>query len=47
MGVGAPRALPRSFVPAFSDSYRYVLIAAGDDDTDRGSSGWISLRVRR
>ena len=36
-----------SFVPAFSDSYRYALIAPGDDDTDRGSSGWISLRVRR
>jgi hypothetical protein len=36
-----------SFVPAFADSYRYALVAPGDEDTDRGSTGWVGLRVRR
>jgi N-acetylmuramoyl-L-alanine amidase len=35
-----------SFVPAFRDSYRYAVVAKSDDDTDRGSTGWLSLRVR-
>jgi N-acetylmuramoyl-L-alanine amidase len=35
-----------SFVPAFRDSYRYAVIARSDDDTDRGSTGWRTLRVR-
>jgi hypothetical protein len=35
-----------SFVPAFRDRYRYAVVVKSDDDTDRGSTGWISLRVR-
>jgi hypothetical protein len=34
------------FVPAFKDAYRYALVAPADEDTDRGSTGWQSLRVR-
>ena len=34
-----------SFVPAFRASYRYAVIAKSDADTDRGSTGWHSLRV--
>jgi hypothetical protein len=34
------------FVPAFRDRYRYSVVAKPDDDTDRGSSGWMPLRVR-
>jgi hypothetical protein len=35
-----------SFVAAFRDRYRYSVVAKTDDDTDRGSTGWIPLRVR-
>jgi N-acetylmuramoyl-L-alanine amidase len=35
-----------SFVPAFSDRYRYSVVAKADDDTDRGSTGWLPLQVR-
>jgi N-acetylmuramoyl-L-alanine amidase len=35
-----------SFVPAFRDRYRYSVVAKSDDDTDRGSTGWLPLRVR-
>jgi hypothetical protein len=35
-----------SFVPAFRDSYRYSVVVKSDDDTDRGSTGWLPLRVR-
>jgi N-acetylmuramoyl-L-alanine amidase len=35
-----------SFVPGFRDRYRYSLVAKSDDDTDRGTTGWIPLRVR-
>jgi N-acetylmuramoyl-L-alanine amidase len=35
-----------SFVPAFRDRYRYAVVARSDDDTDRGSTGWLPLRVR-
>jgi N-acetylmuramoyl-L-alanine amidase len=35
-----------SFVPAFRADYRYSVVATSDDDTDRGSTGWQSLRVR-
>jgi N-acetylmuramoyl-L-alanine amidase len=35
-----------SFVPGFRDRYRYSVVAKADDDTDRGSSGWLPLRVR-
>ena len=35
-----------SFVAAFRDRYRYSVVAKSDDDTDRGSSGWLPLRVR-
>jgi hypothetical protein len=35
-----------SFVPGFRDRYRYSVVAKSDDDTDRGSTGWIPLRVR-
>jgi len=35
-----------SFMPAFRDRYRYSLVAKSDDDTDRGSTGWLPLRVR-
>jgi N-acetylmuramoyl-L-alanine amidase len=50
--VGAKWVLARrgrfrtSFVPAFRDSYRYAVVARSDDDTDRGSTGWLALRVR-
>jgi hypothetical protein len=33
-------------VAAFRDRYRYSVVAKADDDTDRGSTGWIPLRVR-
>jgi hypothetical protein len=35
-----------SFVPAFQALYRYAVVAKSDEDTDRGSTGWRSLRVR-
>ena len=35
-----------SFTPGFRDRYRYSVVAAPDDDTDRGTSGWLPLRVR-
>ena len=35
-----------SFVPAFRATYRYAVVAKSDADTDRGSSGWRTLRVR-
>jgi hypothetical protein len=35
-----------SFVPGFRDRYRYSVVAKPDDDTDRGSTGWLPLRVR-
>jgi N-acetylmuramoyl-L-alanine amidase len=35
-----------SFVPAFRDRYRYSVVARSDEDTDRGSTGWLPLRVR-
>jgi hypothetical protein len=35
-----------SFVPAFRALYRYAVVARSDDDTDRGSTGWRTLRVR-
>jgi N-acetylmuramoyl-L-alanine amidase len=35
-----------SFVPGFRDRYRYSVVAKSDEDTDRGSSGWLPLRVR-
>ena len=38
--------LRTSFVPAFRDRYRYAVIVRPDDDTDRGSTGWLPLRVR-
>ncbi len=36
-----------SFLPSASARYRYAVIAASDDDTDRASTGWLPLRVRR
>jgi hypothetical protein len=36
-----------SFVPLHRATYRYALIAPNDDDTDRGSTGWLPLSVRR
>ena len=36
-----------SFVPAFSADYRYALVSVNDADTDRASTGWQPLRVRR
>jgi N-acetylmuramoyl-L-alanine amidase len=36
-----------SFVPAYSADYRYAVIAVNDADTDRASTGWQLLRVRR
>ena len=36
-----------SFVPLHRASYRYALVAPNDDDTDRGSTGWRALSVRR
>jgi hypothetical protein len=35
-----------SFVPAFRDRYRYAVVVRSDEDTDRGSTGWLPLRVR-
>jgi hypothetical protein len=35
-----------SFVPAFRAMYRYAVVAKSDEDTDRGSTGWRTLRVR-
>jgi hypothetical protein len=35
-----------SFVPGFRDRYRYAVIVKSDEDTDRGSTGWLPLRVR-
>ena len=35
-----------SFVPAFRDRYRYSVVAKPDDDTDRGTTGWLPLQVR-
>jgi N-acetylmuramoyl-L-alanine amidase-like protein len=35
-----------SFVPAFRADYRYAVVAKSDADTDRGSTGWRTLRVR-
>jgi hypothetical protein len=35
-----------SFVPAYRATYRYAVVAKVDDDTDRGSTGWQTLRVR-
>ena len=34
-----------SFVPAFRATYRYAVVVRSDDDTDRGSTGWRTLRV--
>ena len=34
-----------SFVPGFRASYRYAVVAKSDADTDRGSTGWRTLRV--
>jgi hypothetical protein len=34
-----------SFVPAFRAGYRYAVVVRSDADTDRGSTGWRSLRV--
>jgi N-acetylmuramoyl-L-alanine amidase len=50
-GVRAVRArrgrFSTSFKPAVAASYRYAVIALNDADTDRGSTGWQPLRVRR
>ena len=50
VGASAVRArrgrFRTSFVPAFRDNYRYSVVAKSDDDTDRGSTGWLPLRVR-
>jgi hypothetical protein len=35
-----------SFVPAFRATYRYAVVVKSDDDTDRGSTGWRTLRAR-
>jgi hypothetical protein len=35
-----------SFVPGFRDRYRYSVVVKSDEDTDRGSTGWLPLRVR-
>jgi hypothetical protein len=34
-----------SFVPAFGAVYRYAVVVSSDIDTDRGSTGWRTLRV--
>jgi N-acetylmuramoyl-L-alanine amidase len=34
-----------SFVPAYRATYRYAVVVKGDEDTDRGSTGWRTLRV--
>jgi len=36
-----------SFVPLSSGAYRYAVVSVNDADTDRGSTGWQPLRVRR
>ena len=50
VGAGAVRVrrgrFSTSFVPGFRDRYRYAVVAKPDDDTDRGSTGWLRLRVR-
>jgi N-acetylmuramoyl-L-alanine amidase len=50
VGASAVRArrgrFRTSFVPAFRDRYRYSVVVKSDDDTDRGSTGWLPLRVR-
>jgi hypothetical protein len=50
-GVRAVRArrgrFSTSFKPAVAATYRYAVIALNDADTDRGSTGWQPLRVRR
>jgi hypothetical protein len=50
VGAKAVRARRGRFrttlVASFQDRYRYSVVAKPDDDTDRGSSGWIPLRVR-
>ena len=35
-----------SFVPGFRARYRYYAVAKSDDDTDRGATEMIALRVR-
>jgi len=35
-----------SFAPAFRANYRYAVVVKSDADTDRGSTGWRTLRVR-
>jgi hypothetical protein len=35
-----------TFVPAFRASYRYYAVVRSDDDTDRGATKTVSLRVR-
>jgi hypothetical protein len=35
-----------TFLAAFNDRYRYAVVAKADDDTDRGATDWIPLRVR-
>ena len=35
-----------SFVPDYRAMYRYAVVAKTDEDTDRGSTGWKTLRVR-
>jgi hypothetical protein len=34
------------FVAAFRDRYRYSVVVKPDDDSDRGSTGWLPLRPR-
>jgi len=50
-GVRAVRArrgrFSTSFTPAVAATYRYAVIALNDADTDRASTGWRPLRVRR
>jgi hypothetical protein len=36
-----------SFTPAFNADYRYAVVSVNDADTDRASTGWLPLRVRR
>jgi hypothetical protein len=35
-----------TFLAAFRDRYRYAVVAKPDDDTDRGTTAWMPLRVR-
>jgi N-acetylmuramoyl-L-alanine amidase len=50
VGASAVRArlgrFRTSFVPTVRGRYRYSVVAKSDDDTDRGSSGWLPLQVR-